>query len=90
MGTPVPIKKRAHCAHRFPSFVYRQDGHELSYLFLHIIQANDPFVNKRQFLPLNCGNLFKHSRPDFVIIKKIRWEVLLCNCKSRTLKSIMM
>ena len=27
----APNKKRAHCAHRFPSFVYRQDGHELSY-----------------------------------------------------------
>ena len=41
-------KKRAHCAHPVPSFVYRQDGYELSYEFGDIILPETAIVKKKQ------------------------------------------
>ena len=39
-------KKQAQCAHLLPSFVYRQDGYELSYKVRVIIAAKRRFVKK--------------------------------------------
>jgi hypothetical protein len=34
-----PIKNERNCAHQFPSFVYRQDGHELSSSIARILSS---------------------------------------------------
>ena len=41
-------KKWARCAHPVPSFVYRQDGYELSYEFGVIILLKKVIVKKKQ------------------------------------------
>ena len=50
-----PNKKQAQCAHQFPSFVYRQDGHELSYEITWIIQQKPLFVKTGRAKALPYG-----------------------------------
>jgi hypothetical protein len=41
-----PIKNERNCAHQFPSFVYRQDGHELSSSIACILSFISPAVKR--------------------------------------------
>ena len=49
-----PNKKWAETAHQIPSFVYRQDGYELSYVIGDSIHHLERFVNS-QVIPLRRG-----------------------------------
>ena len=51
--------KRALCAHQSPSFVYRQDGYELSYKVRGIIQFPMPFVKSERPTAIAVGLPFK-------------------------------